>query len=115
MESCPTQAVLPLVGLAADKIIRDRDKTAGTRRVPLARGAAHARTRRAPPNDPPVMGSFETAAQSTSAQPPPPPPNGKTPPRTGYSHNQGIERAITKPATTNPSIATIVTNFKRPL
>ncbi|MFO7904325.1 MAG: hypothetical protein R6U98_16800, partial [Pirellulaceae bacterium] len=24
MESCPTQAVLPLVGLAADKLIRDR-------------------------------------------------------------------------------------------
>ncbi|MFO7906683.1 MAG: hypothetical protein ACQESR_27255 [Planctomycetota bacterium] len=24
MESCPTQAVLPLVGLAADKFIRDR-------------------------------------------------------------------------------------------
>ncbi|MFO7907107.1 MAG: hypothetical protein ACQESR_12380 [Planctomycetota bacterium] len=23
MESCPTQAVLPLVGLAADKVIRD--------------------------------------------------------------------------------------------
>ncbi|MFO7903523.1 MAG: hypothetical protein ACQESR_29050 [Planctomycetota bacterium] len=26
MESCPTQAVLPLVGLAADKVIRDRYK-----------------------------------------------------------------------------------------
>ncbi|MFO7907253.1 MAG: hypothetical protein ACQESR_30545 [Planctomycetota bacterium] len=24
MESCPTQAVLPLVGLAADTVIRDR-------------------------------------------------------------------------------------------
>ncbi|MGM0486229.1 MAG: hypothetical protein ACQESR_05640 [Planctomycetota bacterium] len=24
MESCPTQAVLPLVGLAADKLTRDR-------------------------------------------------------------------------------------------
>ncbi|MFO7904619.1 MAG: hypothetical protein ACQESR_23730 [Planctomycetota bacterium] len=24
MESCPTQAVLPLVGLATDKVIRDR-------------------------------------------------------------------------------------------
>ncbi|MFO7902946.1 MAG: hypothetical protein R6U98_09815 [Pirellulaceae bacterium] len=24
MESCPTQAVLPLVGLAADNVIRDR-------------------------------------------------------------------------------------------
>ncbi|MFO7903678.1 MAG: hypothetical protein ACQESR_22390 [Planctomycetota bacterium] len=28
MESCPTQAVLPLVGLAADNVIRDRDNTA---------------------------------------------------------------------------------------
>ncbi|MFO7901577.1 MAG: hypothetical protein ACQESR_29790 [Planctomycetota bacterium] len=27
MESCPTQAVLPLVGLAADNVIRDRYKT----------------------------------------------------------------------------------------
>ncbi|MFO7904408.1 MAG: hypothetical protein R6U98_17220 [Pirellulaceae bacterium] len=27
MESCPTQAVLPLVGLAAEKVIRDRDET----------------------------------------------------------------------------------------
>ncbi|MGM0491185.1 MAG: hypothetical protein ACQESR_31040 [Planctomycetota bacterium] len=26
MESCPTQAVLPLVGLPAEKVIRDRDK-----------------------------------------------------------------------------------------
>ncbi|MFO7906810.1 MAG: hypothetical protein R6U98_29410 [Pirellulaceae bacterium] len=26
MERCPTQAVLPLVGLAADKVIRDRYK-----------------------------------------------------------------------------------------
>ncbi|MFO7904424.1 MAG: hypothetical protein ACQESR_19390 [Planctomycetota bacterium] len=26
MESCPTQAALPLVGLAAEKIIRDRYK-----------------------------------------------------------------------------------------
>ncbi|MFO7908357.1 MAG: hypothetical protein ACQESR_00830 [Planctomycetota bacterium] len=26
MESCPTHAVLPLVGLAADKVIRDRYK-----------------------------------------------------------------------------------------
>ncbi|MFW6169439.1 MAG: hypothetical protein ACODAD_03035 [Planctomycetota bacterium] len=25
MESCPAQAVLPLVGLTADKVIRDRD------------------------------------------------------------------------------------------
>ncbi|MGM0491041.1 MAG: hypothetical protein ACQESR_30315 [Planctomycetota bacterium] len=29
MESCPTQAVLPLVGLAADKVIRDRYDTLG--------------------------------------------------------------------------------------
>ncbi|MFO7902473.1 MAG: hypothetical protein ACQESR_00960 [Planctomycetota bacterium] len=29
MERCPTQAVLPLVGLAAEKVIRDRyNKTA---------------------------------------------------------------------------------------
>ncbi|MFO7908131.1 MAG: hypothetical protein R6U98_36160 [Pirellulaceae bacterium] len=28
VESCPTQAVLPLVGLAADKIIRDRYESA---------------------------------------------------------------------------------------
>ncbi|MFO7904097.1 MAG: hypothetical protein R6U98_15645 [Pirellulaceae bacterium] len=27
MESCPTQAVLPLVGLARDNVIRDRCKT----------------------------------------------------------------------------------------
>ncbi|MFW6170129.1 MAG: hypothetical protein ACODAD_06540 [Planctomycetota bacterium] len=27
MESCPTQAVLPLVGLAAEKVIRDRYNT----------------------------------------------------------------------------------------
>ncbi|MFO7901706.1 MAG: hypothetical protein ACQESR_07045 [Planctomycetota bacterium] len=26
MESCPTQTVLPLVGLAAEKVIRDRYK-----------------------------------------------------------------------------------------
>ncbi|MFO7907022.1 MAG: hypothetical protein ACQESR_14980 [Planctomycetota bacterium] len=26
MEGCPTQAVLPLVGLAAEKVIRDRYK-----------------------------------------------------------------------------------------
>ncbi|MGM0488156.1 MAG: hypothetical protein ACQESR_15505 [Planctomycetota bacterium] len=26
MENCPTQAVLPLVGLAAEKVIRDRYK-----------------------------------------------------------------------------------------
>ncbi|MFO7902854.1 MAG: hypothetical protein ACQESR_06785 [Planctomycetota bacterium] len=27
MESCRTQAVLPLVGLAADQVIRDRDRS----------------------------------------------------------------------------------------
>ncbi|MGM0488426.1 MAG: hypothetical protein ACQESR_16910 [Planctomycetota bacterium] len=30
MESCPTQAVLPLVGLAAEKVIRERYKKAYT-------------------------------------------------------------------------------------
>ncbi|MFO7904003.1 MAG: hypothetical protein R6U98_15175 [Pirellulaceae bacterium] len=30
MESCPTQAVLPLVGLAAEKIIRDRSRAYGS-------------------------------------------------------------------------------------
>ncbi|MGM0490020.1 MAG: hypothetical protein ACQESR_25095 [Planctomycetota bacterium] len=29
MERCPTQAVLPLVGLAAEKIIRDRYNSGG--------------------------------------------------------------------------------------
>ncbi|MGM0488187.1 MAG: hypothetical protein ACQESR_15665 [Planctomycetota bacterium] len=29
MERCPTQAVLPLVGLAAEKVIRDRYNGAG--------------------------------------------------------------------------------------
>ncbi|MFO7903283.1 MAG: hypothetical protein R6U98_11510 [Pirellulaceae bacterium] len=29
MESCPTQAVLPLVGLAAEKVIRDRSISGG--------------------------------------------------------------------------------------
>ncbi|MFO7901573.1 MAG: hypothetical protein ACQESR_21985 [Planctomycetota bacterium] len=29
MESCPAQAVLPLVGLTADKVIRDRYKAKG--------------------------------------------------------------------------------------
>ncbi|MFO7906846.1 MAG: hypothetical protein ACQESR_11760 [Planctomycetota bacterium] len=36
MERCPTQAVLPLVGLAAEKVIRDRyksDETASIRHV----------------------------------------------------------------------------------
>ncbi|MGM0486378.1 MAG: hypothetical protein ACQESR_06415 [Planctomycetota bacterium] len=49
MESCPTQAVLPLVGLAAEKVIRDRyityaDAGRGLLRCldgfPLATGAA---------------------------------------------------------------------------
>ncbi|MFO7904114.1 MAG: hypothetical protein ACQESR_23590 [Planctomycetota bacterium] len=31
MESCPTQAVLPLVGLAAEKFIRDRYNAFGVR------------------------------------------------------------------------------------
>ncbi|MFO7904024.1 MAG: hypothetical protein R6U98_15280, partial [Pirellulaceae bacterium] len=35
MESCPTQAVLPLVGLAAEKIIRDRYNV--TSRIPSVR------------------------------------------------------------------------------
>ncbi|MFO7904254.1 MAG: hypothetical protein ACQESR_28055 [Planctomycetota bacterium] len=29
MESCPTQAALPLVGLAAEKVIRDRYNSRG--------------------------------------------------------------------------------------
>ncbi|MFO7903691.1 MAG: hypothetical protein ACQESR_17025 [Planctomycetota bacterium] len=37
MESCSTQAVLPLVGLAADKVIRDRYRTA-VDALPLATG-----------------------------------------------------------------------------
>ncbi|MGM0487272.1 MAG: hypothetical protein ACQESR_10975 [Planctomycetota bacterium] len=32
MESCPTQAVLPLVGLAAEKVIRDRYNRGGSNR-----------------------------------------------------------------------------------
>ncbi|MFO7903967.1 MAG: hypothetical protein ACQESR_29545 [Planctomycetota bacterium] len=40
MESCPTQAVLPLVGLAAEKVIRDRyissNGATGKRRLPEA-------------------------------------------------------------------------------
>ncbi|MFO7902815.1 MAG: hypothetical protein ACQESR_14200 [Planctomycetota bacterium] len=31
MERCPTQAVLPLVGLAAEKVIRDRYNNGGLR------------------------------------------------------------------------------------
>ncbi|MFO7904955.1 MAG: hypothetical protein ACQESR_10615 [Planctomycetota bacterium] len=34
MESCPTQAVFPLVGLAADKVIRDRHGGGKRRRYP---------------------------------------------------------------------------------
>ncbi|MGM0488497.1 MAG: hypothetical protein ACQESR_17265 [Planctomycetota bacterium] len=37
MESCSTQAVLPLVGLAADKVIRDRYAAGNKTRVPLAK------------------------------------------------------------------------------
>ncbi|MGM0490917.1 MAG: hypothetical protein ACQESR_29690 [Planctomycetota bacterium] len=40
MEQCPTQAVLPLVGLAAEKVIRDRynpsDKPRALGRRPAA-------------------------------------------------------------------------------
>ncbi|MGM0486854.1 MAG: hypothetical protein ACQESR_08860 [Planctomycetota bacterium] len=36
MESCPAQAVLPLVGLAAEKVIRDRYKGGG--RLPHCTG-----------------------------------------------------------------------------
>ncbi|MFO7908206.1 MAG: hypothetical protein ACQESR_14655 [Planctomycetota bacterium] len=41
MESCPTQAVLPLVGLAAHKLIRHRykpgrERPKGPPRLPLA-------------------------------------------------------------------------------
>ncbi|MGM0486323.1 MAG: hypothetical protein ACQESR_06120 [Planctomycetota bacterium] len=56
MESCPTQAVLPLVGLAADKVIRDRyisggricpdGKLPGASRPPVGRtrgGQSHPR------------------------------------------------------------------------
>ncbi|MGM0486290.1 MAG: hypothetical protein ACQESR_05955 [Planctomycetota bacterium] len=41
MESCPTQAVLPLVGLAAEQVIRDRYINA-PRRVALSAGALSA-------------------------------------------------------------------------
>ncbi|MFO7903015.1 MAG: hypothetical protein ACQESR_16785 [Planctomycetota bacterium] len=34
VESCPTQAVLPLVGLAADKVTRDRYRNDGGRITP---------------------------------------------------------------------------------
>ncbi|MFO7907564.1 MAG: hypothetical protein ACQESR_18475 [Planctomycetota bacterium] len=37
MESCPTQAVLPLVGLAAEKVIRDR-YTSGANNVKTTNG-----------------------------------------------------------------------------
>ncbi|MFO7908086.1 MAG: hypothetical protein R6U98_35925 [Pirellulaceae bacterium] len=37
MESCPTQAVLPLVGLAAEKIIRDRYISPDAPPGPIAR------------------------------------------------------------------------------
>ncbi|MFO7904074.1 MAG: hypothetical protein ACQESR_11370 [Planctomycetota bacterium] len=38
MERCPTQAVLPLVGLAAEKVIRDRHVFGKSRRL-FARSA----------------------------------------------------------------------------
>ncbi|MFO7904227.1 MAG: hypothetical protein R6U98_16305 [Pirellulaceae bacterium] len=33
MESCPAQAVLPLVGLAADKVVRDSRSSSACRRL----------------------------------------------------------------------------------
>ncbi|MGM0487468.1 MAG: hypothetical protein ACQESR_12000 [Planctomycetota bacterium] len=46
MESCPTQAVLPLVGLAAENVIRDRHKTPETDPVgfPVIQDVLDART-----------------------------------------------------------------------
>ncbi|MGM0488060.1 MAG: hypothetical protein ACQESR_15015 [Planctomycetota bacterium] len=42
MESCPTQAVRPLVGLMAEKVIRDRYKTELSLPKPLGlRGHRH--------------------------------------------------------------------------
>ncbi|MFO7905008.1 MAG: hypothetical protein ACQESR_00020 [Planctomycetota bacterium] len=38
MESCPTQAVLPLVGLAAENVLRDRSILRAARRCSLAAG-----------------------------------------------------------------------------
>ncbi|MFO7904848.1 MAG: hypothetical protein ACQESR_16000 [Planctomycetota bacterium] len=40
MESCSTQAVLPLVGLAAEKVIRDRYKGAASLPVGITGGSA---------------------------------------------------------------------------
>ncbi|MGM0490450.1 MAG: hypothetical protein ACQESR_27310 [Planctomycetota bacterium] len=41
MESCPTQAVLPLVGLAADQVIRDRYVSGGWQRFVLRSTTNH--------------------------------------------------------------------------
>ncbi|MFO7907001.1 MAG: hypothetical protein R6U98_30370 [Pirellulaceae bacterium] len=53
MESCPAQAVLPLVGLAADKVIRDQYLSGGwifpglraARRKPSSRWSDSRRTK----------------------------------------------------------------------
>ncbi|MFO7905890.1 MAG: hypothetical protein ACQESR_28550 [Planctomycetota bacterium] len=37
MESCPTQAVLPLLGLAAEQVIRDRYNNRSQNVVPASR------------------------------------------------------------------------------
>ncbi|MFO7907707.1 MAG: hypothetical protein ACQESR_19755 [Planctomycetota bacterium] len=51
MESCPTQAVLPLVGLAAENVIRDRYNA-------ITRISRHPTSdSRRPPNDPFPRGS----------------------------------------------------------
>ncbi|MFO7906034.1 MAG: hypothetical protein ACQESR_29400 [Planctomycetota bacterium] len=47
MESCPTRAVLPLVGLAAEKVIRDRYISPAGRGVPGTVPAAYPAARAA--------------------------------------------------------------------
>ncbi|MGM0486186.1 MAG: hypothetical protein ACQESR_05425 [Planctomycetota bacterium] len=59
MERCPTQAVLPLVGLAAEKVIRDRYKKSPH---PIS---AEIRLSEAP-TGPPIRPSI-VAAQSTKS------------------------------------------------
>ncbi|MFO7905522.1 MAG: hypothetical protein R6U98_22855 [Pirellulaceae bacterium] len=54
MESCPAQTVLPLVGLAADKVIRDRYSTRGRTEGGHRGPVAHAE------NGPPYSVSFPT-------------------------------------------------------
>ncbi|MFO7901636.1 MAG: hypothetical protein R6U98_03155 [Pirellulaceae bacterium] len=48
MQSCPTQAVLPLVGLAAEKVIRDRyisaPKVSAGLRLPVSPSVRHLRS-----------------------------------------------------------------------